>query len=96
MRTLNHPFMGVLKLPHKTCPFFSTGVGLPIGRPIGKPIGSTALFTLSISASCTIGTDRNEKAERFHSSVGIPQVRNRNSDREKFSSWAFINKLFEF
>ena len=26
-------------------------------------------------------------SERFHSYDGIPQVRNRNSDREKFSSW---------
>ena len=34
--------------------------------------------------------DRNGKSEQFHSYDGIPQVRNRNSDREKFSSWASI------
>ena len=66
--------------------FFSTGVGLPIVRPIG----SSDLFTLSISVSCMIGTDRNGKSERFHSYVGIPQVRNRNSEREKFSSWVAL------
>ena len=38
------------------------------------------------SSHCTIGTDRNEKAEQFQPSVGIPQVRNRNFDQEKFSS----------
>ena len=31
--------------------------------------------------------DRNGKSEQFHSYAGIPQVRNRNSDQEKFSRW---------
>ena len=52
---------------------------------------STDLFTLSISALCTIGTNGNGKSERFHSYAGIPQVRNRNSDQEKFSSWEVIS-----
>jgi len=36
---------------------------------------------------CMIGTDQNGKSERFYSYVRIPQARNQNSDREKFSSW---------
>ena len=80
-RNLNHLFIGVSKLPHKTCPFsLQVSVYLSLDQ-------STALFTLSISASCMIGTDRKEKEEQFHSSVGIPQVRNRNSNWKKFSSW---------
>ena len=51
--------------------------------------------TLSISALCTIGTDRNGKSERFHSYAEIPQVRNRNSDQENFSSWGTCQILFE-
>ena len=52
--------------------------------PIGKPIGSTNLFTLPVSDNVPTEQSGTEKAERFHFSDGIPQVKNR-KDRSVYT-----------
>ena len=87
MRTLNHPFIGVLKLPYKTCPFsLQVSVYRSVDRSVDRSVNRSVqppclryrspLHVRSEQIGMKKRSDFIPQSEFLKSEIGIPIERN--------------------